>query len=481
MKNLDVVSLSNKAMSEIKCYKQFVNSLNFKKDRITSIEEFKQLPIADKKSYFNKNNFIDLFPNKKFPPMIYASSGSSGKPTFWSRSDEQEIIGGQIHEYIFKNVFEITKKESVLVIVCFAMGVWVAGNYTLASCRHLSRRGYNLTTVTPGVEMNDILNTLREVAPNFNTVILAGYPPFVMDIINECKKKKITILNKRKFIITAGDKFTEEWRDCAVKEFGLKSSHHLISIYGSADAGILGHETPLTIYLRKRVADNNQLREDLFGTVKNIPAIFQYHPEYIYFETINEELILTAPTFSPLIRYNIHDTGILYKKSEILSKLNLADTNHKISLSEYTGWNLPFVIVSGRADIAVTFYAINIYPETIRAATENKSVYKLLSGNFSAYNKNTKNNMVQKLHISLELAKGVEPSTNILTKITDRILNELVEKNIEFSKLYSAIGEKARPVIKLLKYNESNLVEPTETKLVSINGKKPKIILSDNK
>lgn len=55
-----------------------------------------------------------------------------------------------------------------------------------------------------------------------------------------------------KFIL-AGEVFSEEWRSMIMRRCSISSSD-IVAIYGTADAGILGCETPLSIELRIKVS-----------------------------------------------------------------------------------------------------------------------------------------------------------------------------------------------------------------------------------
>jgi phenylacetate-CoA ligase len=477
MKKLNITKLFKDTVRSSPAYKKFIKSKGFQHIAINTQKDFDKIPIIDKNSYLYKYKFNEFFLNNKVPPMMYASSGSSGKPTFWARGDEQEEIGGKIHEKIFKDIFNIKKNDKTLVVVCFSMGVWVAGNYTLSSCRYVSKKGYNLTTITPGIEKEDILNILKNIAPEFTNLIIAGYPPFVMDIINECKARKINLNNKGRFIITAGDKFDENWRDAIKDRFKLKALHHVIGIYGSADAGVLGHETPLTIFIRREALKNKKIYGQLFGLAKTTPAIVQFHPEYIYFENSGEELILTTKTACPLIRYNIHDIGEIYDPTKIIEMYSKLGLNKKSLHLLERKWGMPFIVIKGRTDVAVTFYAINIYPEHIKSCLEDKRISKFLSGNYMAYNKTINKGRRQRLYIKLELAPNVKNSDHLQKVVSDCIIDKLAKVNIEYRKLYSSINNRAIPVVSLNQYQDKSFLKLSLRSMVNIKGKKPKMIL----
>lgn len=459
----------------VPAYQKFLKKNRVNLKDIKSIEDFYKLPIITKNNYLRANNLEDLFPAKKIPPTGYASSGSSGYPTFWFRGDDQEKIGGDIHERIIKNVFKIKKEDSTLVVICFSMGVWAAGSFTLSSFKELHKRGYNISTITPGLDKEDILNIFSNLAPNFKNLIVVGYPPFLMDIALEAAKRKIKLKNNIKFL-SSGEKFTEEWRSDFLSFLKITDSNACVNIYGSADACVLGYETPLSIFLRKEAVKNKQLYYKLFGEDPVLPGLFQYDPTHVFFESINGELVLTAPTASPLIRYNIHDHGHVIQFNEILKIVKDSNLDSKFKRIGLSSWNLPFVIKKGRSDVAVTFYALNIYPENIKAGLEEKKINKFVSGQFFAFNKNLNKNRDHRLFINIELAPGKKPKKNLLQSINKSILHNLLKLNIEYRKLYSVIGDKATPKLKLFPFGGLGFVIKEEIGVLAQKGKKPRVL-----
>lgn len=464
-----------KAASSVPAYKKFLKKYGISPKRVTGTD-FSKVPLSDKKNYLYRYPLAELFPYGKIPPMAYASSGSSGKPTFWFRGDEQEELGGEFHEIIFRDVFGIRKDEPVLVIVCFSMGVWIAGNFTVAACREVARRGYNLTVISPGIEREDIFNALSGLAPKFKTVVLTGYPPFLMDVVNEAVERGIRFKNTK--VLTAGDKFSEEWRDALLRLVGSKDPYQSIAaVYGSADAGGLGHETPLSIFIRRVADQNKEFRTALFSEGGVLPGLVQYHPEHIFFENVNGELAFTTNTAAPLVRYNIHDAGAVMGWEEMryfLREHQLEGATKRHGLLE---WKLPFLVLKGRTDVAVTFYALNIYPEHIKAGLEDKKVSRFLSGNFLAYNKTVRGGKVQQLHIRVELAHGRRPTKKIEEAVRRSLVEHFITQNIEFRKLYAVIGGRALPIVTLdVLGSKTFFRNDAKRAVLNMGGKKPKMV-----
>lgn len=483
MKNpgfLKALKIFKNAAKNVSAYGKFLRAHRVDPSKINTEQNFLKVPVMEKNNYLYKFSWKELFPEGKFPPMIYASSGSSGKPTFWFRGDEQEDTGAELHGNIFTDVFDIKKTESTLVIVCFSMGVWVAGNYTLAVCRRLFNKGFNITAVTPGIEREDIFNLLKNIAPHFDNIILAGYPPFLMDVVCEAKEKGISFKGSNVFAITAGDKFSESWRDDFLKVIAQKNPFAICSIYGCADAGILGHETKLSIFLRRKSIKNKALYKDLYGDEDIEQALVQYNPEDIYFENQGEEIVFTINTAIPLIRYNIHDIGSIYSADDtkkLIKKYGLEQELKKLKI----GNSLPMIVKKGRTDVSVTFYALNIYPEHIRAGIEDKSVAKALSGNFFAYHTYTDRNRKEELHFEFELAENLKPNKDLEKKVKQSVIKHLLNKNIEYRKLRQAIGEKSDPIIHLVPQSKisKKIASKISRAMINLKGKKPRMVLSN--
>ncbi|HYC79984.1 MAG TPA: hypothetical protein VEC17_03070 [Candidatus Binatia bacterium] len=466
------ISVANNAIAKVEAYRKFLRKNKYNLKHVKKSGDFLKLPITDKNSYLYKHELRELFPNKKIAPMSYASSGSSGSPTFWFRGDLQEKRAGDLHEQIVRDIYKIDKAQSTLVIVCFSMGVWVAGNYTLAAFREVARRGYNISIITPGVERSDILSSFRVLAPCFKNIILAGYPPFLMDVISEVAKAKIKLPESIK-VLTAGDKFSEGWRDQMMKQLKAKETD-IVSIYGCADVGVLGFETPASIFIRRIAAKNKNLNHELFGNEEALPALVQYEPNYIYFEEKNNELIFTVDSAIPLVRYNIHDIGYVITQDEMIGILKRCD----VRIPKWIGdWDQPYIIKKGRTDVAVTFYALNIYPEHLSIVLNDNKVSKYLTGNYLAYNKELQGHQTQELHFEFELREGVNPSMKLKQMLTETIVKLLSSINTEYRKLSDTIGDKAIPKIQLLKNGKLAQQSKGSRTILNIKGKKPKVIL----
>jgi phenylacetate-CoA ligase len=217
------------------------------------------------------------------------------------------------------------------------------------------------------------------------------------------------------------------------------AAHGLASIYGTADAAILGHETPESIALRRRLADEPALARTLFHD-ERLPMLFQVHPYFKYFEAINGELIVTTRGGLPLVRYNIHDEGGILPPETAASVGAI-------------GLPLPYLYLYGRRNLGCNLYSVNIYWENLRSACEDPEISHLVTGKFSSSVVEDRDlNPVWKLFV--ELARGVAPTESIREEIGRAIVRGLREQNSEYRRQHAASGKKIEPLIILFTHGD---------------------------
>jgi len=450
----EALAVFHDTASTVPAYKDFLKKNKINPKNIKTLNDFHSLPLMDKANYLRFYPYEDLLPHRTIPPIISMSSGSSGQPFYWPRGFEQEEAGGKLHEIIFRDIFNIGTQHT-LVIICFSMGTWIAGAFTASSCRYVAQKGYNLTIVTPGIEKEDTLAILRDFAPKFERVILAGYPPFLMDIITEAHNREIKIKRLHINLLLAGENFSEMWRKTIHGLTGIKDSlTGSVSIYGTADADMCGHESPLTIFIRKQADRNHAFAKDFFGDSSYIPTLVHYHPEVKFFEKVDGELLFTAKSGIPLVRYNIKDQGQLYEFSDVQKLLEAHGYGDDVKKQGLDRWKFPMLTLAGRKDVSVTFYALNVYPENIKAGLEDKLVSGFLTGKFIAQTKSLNHEKDQQLIIMAELARDIHPTKGRTKLLKEVIFQHLVKLNSEYRKLHASIGERALPHIELIAFGD---------------------------
>ncbi len=446
------LALFHAAAEQVPAYRDFLRKEGVSHKKIKTIADFKQyVPIVDKKNYLTQYPLPDLcwkgdlFTNR----IISVSSGSSGTPLFWPRGAVQDTEGGVIHEDLLRNIFS-AHKHKTLFVICFSMGTWIAGSFTTASALFIADKGYPINIITPGLEKSEAIRSIRSLAPNYDQIIIAGYPPFVKDIVDEGQRAGIRWGNVKTRFIMAGEAFSEEWRDYLLKQVGSKDPYFdSINIYGSADAAILGHETPASILARRIYNRRTRVSQQFFDT-QVLPSVVQYRPQSRYFEAVDEELVFTAASGIPLIRYNIKDTGAVLSFEEAIEPIKdrFYPEAERLGI-DIRYWCYPFVYLKGRRDFTVTIYAVNIYPENIKAALIDRKVRRWTTGRFTMATKYY-SDMDQYFEVNIELAKGFGAKEIHRKLVQEIVVQKLRKLNAEFQKLYASIGNKALPHINLV-------------------------------
>src|SRR5205085_2066897 len=158
-----------------------------------------------------------------------------------------ELAIAQRFEQVFHDNFEADLKRT-LAVVCFPLGTWVGGMFTANCCRHLATKGYPLTLATPGNNKAEILRVVRSLGPLFEQVVLLGYPPFVKEVIDYGLAEGVVWRDFRIKLVFAGEVFSEDFRDLLSERAGMsRPLRDSAALYGTADAGVLGNETPVSV------------------------------------------------------------------------------------------------------------------------------------------------------------------------------------------------------------------------------------------
>jgi phenylacetate-CoA ligase len=455
-----VLRLFNKAAQRVPAYRDFLRKHKIDHRKIRTIKDFSFVPLTD------RDNYINVYPLESLcldgdvqnGGLIVSSTGTTGEPLFWPRYGEQTKQTIDAHEKFLVDNFGIDR-ISTLAVVCFSMGVHIAGMVTAMSVYGVGERGYPICTVTPSIKMDAILRSVKKLSHLFGQVILIGYPPFIKDVLDAGEQEGIDWESMKVRFLFAAEGISEEWRDMMHKKVGahagLGTSYN---IYGCADAGLLGYETPLSIFVRRLAFSSEQLSYALCGTKKEfMPLIYQYNPKDIFFESIAGELVFSTSSGIPLLRYNIHDRGNIITPNKLQNILRGYDLQSHIIMRNkgyaHTLNDLPFVYVLGRSNDCVTLYGLNIFPEHIKLVVDDPLVHKYCTGKFvMSVDHNDSYN--QELNVVLELTDGVVISDEAGQAISEHITRDLRRINVEYNALCEAVKDRAYPHVSFKKFHD---------------------------
>ena len=427
--------------------------------------DLQAIPAITKANYLHAHQFADLAWNGSMvsPQVLTSTSGSTGKPTYFARSYDVDDHASFIHELIFRTS-TLSPDSSTLVIVCFGMGVWIGGLITYQAFELMGRRGYPISVLTPGINKAEILKALTDVAPQYDQIVLAGYPPFLKDVIDEALARGISFDRHRVMLLFAAEAFTEKFRDHVAEKVGIKNRlTDSINIYGSADIGTMAFETPLSILARRLAMGKPELFADLFGGTSKTPTFAQYVPDFVSFDAPNGEILLSGNSTLPLLRYSIGDHGGVYAFRDLVKKfkahgIDLMKEASAAGIKKYIT-ELPFVYVYERIDLATTLYGLQVYPETIKEVLINKPCAERLTGKLTLITKYDEN-QDQYLEINLERKPDAEVSEVFVAGLLSEIVKNLREKNSEFRELSNFLGKRSEPKLVFWPYEDPLYFKP---------------------
>ncbi len=431
-----VLSLFRDVAAQVPAYKAFLTAQNIDPASIQTFEDFQTLPLITKENYLQRHPLAELCRGGQLETcdMIAVSSGSTGKPTFWPRFFADELQIATRFEQIFHDSFHADTRRT-LAVICFTLGTWVGGIYTTNCCRYLASKGYPITVIAPGNNKEEIFRVIQELGTAFEQVVLLGYPPFIKDVIDTGKARGLEWEKYNLKMVFAGEVFSEEWRSLVGERVGsIDRCYDSASLYGTADAGVLGNETPLSICIRRFLAENPDASRALFGESR-LPTLVQYDPLSRFFEVKDGTLLFSGDNGIPLIRYHISDTGGIIAYEEMLKFLaawNFDAIAHLNQAGARGIHPLPFVYVFGRSNFTVSYFGANIYPENVTVGLEQPEIKEWVTGKFVLQVKeNADKNRF--LSVVVELAPGVEGSEEKREAIASSILSQLRRLNSEFA------------------------------------------------
>jgi len=375
----------------VPAYKDFLKKHKIQPSKIKSIVDFKKLPLIDKDSYLRKYPLKKLCWDGEFASKhwdIAATSGSTGEPFYFPRTNEQNGQYALLAELYLRTNFFIHEK-STLYINAFPLGIWIGGMFTYEALKLIEKTGkYSFSIINPGINKEQIIKAVKKFGNKFDQIIIGCYGPFLKDTIDDGVHQKIDWKQYNLKFVFSAEGFTENFRDYIAKKTNLKNIYlDTLNHYGTVDLGTMSYETPVSVWLRRKALQSPNFYDDLFSVRHKLPTLTQFLPELFYFEDLDGNLVCSANSGIPAVRYDLKDHGHVFSNKSMEDVANY----HKIELKkglreakiDNTRWPLPFVYVYERSDFSVSLYAFQIYPETIRRALHSPDLEDRVTGKFT--------------------------------------------------------------------------------------------------
>ncbi len=430
-------------------YKKFLKKKGVDPRKIKTLEDFKKIPHTNKQNYVLKYDLKERIIDQRFNDIfsIERSSGYSGVPIYWPRLPEEDETTRRHFEFGLVYHAQLSKYKT-LFIVCFAMGTWPSGEKVSRLIREIAKkREYKLAVINPGPNIQETLEILQKIGPHYEHIIIAGYPPFLKNLIEEGISQKIDFSKFKITLVAGGEDNTEGWRDHLASMLNVKIDApgipKIYSNYGVVDVGLgTALEFPLTVIIRRLAHKDRGLCKLLFGH-EHVPMLFQYNPLLHYLEEENGEVLVTCYNSTPVIRYEIKDRGgvIPFKKMTSLLKdygIDILDILESKGFARKNVIKLPFFYVYGRSDGTIIFRGANIYVENFQTALSDPKLINYHTGRFEV-EKITNQNGDPDLLITIELKPQITPDDNLKKLFKEIIFESLKKYNSEFKDALSHI------------------------------------------
>jgi phenylacetate-coenzyme A ligase PaaK-like adenylate-forming protein len=214
-----------------------------------------------------------------------------------------------------------------------------------------------------------------------------------------------------------------------------------------------------------------------------MPALFQFDPALVCFEEAGEELVFTADLDIPLVRYNLHDRGKVIPYQEMIRFVK------ELRIQNIDGWEYPFLVVSGRSDVAVVIYGAKIYPEQLQKAMQDTRIRDWLSGSFLAWSVESESGQLFCLDCELSDSARVE-EPQLSATLASVIQERLIEVSSEYRNSCSKLGKlRNQPNMRLYRKGDDRFPElrqspglkggfgKTASAFLWQAGRKPKVVV----
>lgn len=425
--------VAQKTETTIPAYQQFLQDHGF-----NNPVNFHERPLMEKTNYIDKYDYHSLLiPNKNNIVSFHRSSGFSKKSTYWpAMNQEAEFLPHSKTVQNLQALYDIENK-TIMHVIAFSLGSWVGGDSISAALKTtFSKYECPSMVYSPGNDYRDCIETMMKFQNNFDLFIIYITPSSISDLLMMAESLKQTLpLNKIKFMI-GGEMFPESLRTQLYKKVDPNERHNMmISLYGSADTGVMGMESRYSATTRQ-ILQNDTIRSKL-GLTDGLPLLHHQYGDKFFAESIDGQIVMTVWQGIPLVRYNLKDRVDFFSwknlKERLLSYEELApEYKAEFEFLKKAPDQLPDVIaIYGRADRGVIISGSNISENILNQAIRS-SVEGLTDGKYQAeviYGKYDN----QRLSITIEVSDLKSMTPEINKKVQMKITKQFCELQNEFA------------------------------------------------
>lgn len=306
--------------------------------------------------------------------LVFSSSGHSGAFSFGLETRAQSASLARRLDLLFDYYFGIATERSLLV------------NALPGSVRVPSRHA---VVAELGARPGAVVRALRDLAPEFEQIVLVGEPLLIKAVIDEAADAALRLDRRRVHVVSGGDFLPQSFREYIARHLAHDlrdpDAGQVVTSYGVSELGLsLAHDTPELRAITRAFDGDPGLCEAVMGRVPHAPTLLQALPDQYYLETplagARPRIVATTLDPSrplPLVRYDTGDEGELVPHERLARRLTDAG---RAALVPSSRW--PLVALWGRGG-SIVLGERCVHVEQVKAALyDDIEVAAALSGRF---------------------------------------------------------------------------------------------------
>ncbi|MCB1376932.1 MAG: hypothetical protein KDK89_00970 [Alphaproteobacteria bacterium] len=448
--------IANRALGHIKAYRSFVSSQGIGPD-----VPFEHLPLQDKESYLRQYPFADLLGDDFADTFtIFSSAGSAARSFYWPQLKTGYADAAANLRLLLETTYAIDR-HSTLAVVGLALGSWIGGDILSWLLKDVAiATPYPFAVFSPGNKHEEIVSILRAAAGLVDRILLVCCPSAIGHLVLLAEQLGEPLpLEKMRYLVI-GEPFPEALRLDLARRSGVAAGDVLMmSVYGSADTGVMGFESPATILLRQLCYRDAEIAASL-GIEGVIPHFFHHADPGTYLEEVAGELCITRWQGIPLVRYNLHDQVQLFDWPGLVRQLS-AQAERQPSLASvmpmltaHSGL-LPssgIIAIAGRADFCLNLCGTKLSEAMLDEAMRSEDLADTLTGVYLA--SVVTEDGRQRLSIRLETRYAPGKPAEVVDAVYPRLVQAIGRAQPEFLDDWTNIyrrwdDDPARRILKL--------------------------------
>jgi phenylacetate-CoA ligase len=407
--------------------------------------DWDEIPILTKDNFYAVNSWREYIPSELWRD-IYSIIRSSGTTTphgstrgfFWPQLRSQDATSSPLLEARLVETFQLGVRKT-LAIIGLSLGSWAGGEQFAFTFKALAlKTGFPLVVFSPGNQHGEILELIAAIGDEVDQILVALCPSaiFYLERLAE-QRGQVLPLGKISFLVT-GEPFPEELRlDLVRRAGGAGGRPRLVSVYGSADTGILGAESQPLVLVRQFLHSHPSVARQIGFSSGSIPNLYHVQRGETFYEVVDGKLVITRWQGIPLARYDLKDRVSLFSWPVLCRILAAADVPSAALWNRLADEPLTDVMsVAGRAQGCLFLCGSNIFESMIEDVFLRSDLRHLGTGAFCVWTELDGGQQVLWWQVELDAGR-VQPDEIEVLRLHHQLVRLLGEQQPEFAEDYA--------------------------------------------